>query len=97
MDVVNGYASATTLTNEVKEIRSNKENEFARIFRDANAMAAEMGKEIKVSRVVGRQLLRSNVESNSAEEYWGRVISCLFYTALLISQKNALQVGQTKL
>ena len=97
MDVVNGYASATTLTNEVKEIRSNKENEFARIFRDANAMAAEMGKEIKVSRVVGRQSLRSNVESNSAEEYWGRVISCLFYTALLISQKNALQVGQTKL
>ena len=47
MDVV------TTLTNELMEIRSNEENKFARIFRDANAMAAEMGKEIKVPRVVG--------------------------------------------
>ena len=83
MDVVNGCASATTLTNEVKEIRSNKENEFARIFRDANAMAAEMGKEIKVPRVVGRQLLRSNVESNSAEEYWGRVIFLPFLHCLI--------------
>ena len=46
MDVVNGYASVTTLTNELKEIRSNEENEFAKIFRDANAMAAEMRKEI---------------------------------------------------
>ena len=43
---------------------------FARTFRDANVMAAEIGKEIKISRVVGRQLLRLNVESNSAEEYW---------------------------
>ena len=44
---------------------------FARTFRDANVMvAAEMGKEIKISRVVGRQLLRLNVESNSVEEYW---------------------------
>ena len=47
MDVV------TTLTNELMEIRSNEENKFARIFRDANAMAAEMGKEIKVPRAVG--------------------------------------------
>ena len=46
MDVVNGYASVTTLANELKEIWSDKENEFARIFRDANARAAEMGKEI---------------------------------------------------
>ena len=61
MDVVNGYASVTTLTNELQEIRSNEEKEFAGIFRDANATAAEMGKEIKVPRVVGRQLLRSNV------------------------------------
>ena len=83
MDVVNGYVSATTLTNEVKEIRSNKENEFARIFRDANTMAAEMGKEIKVSRVVGRQLLRSNVESNSAEEYWRKVVFLHFLDCLI--------------
>ena len=47
MDVV------TTLTNELTEIRSNEENKFARVSRDANAMAAEMGKEIKVPRVVG--------------------------------------------
>ena len=47
MDVV------TTLTNELMEIRSNEKNKFARIFRDANAMAAEMGKEIKVPRAVG--------------------------------------------
>ena len=69
MEVVNGYASVTTLTNELKEIQSNKENEFERIFRVANAMAVEMGKEIKVPRVVGRQLLPSNVESNLMEEY----------------------------
>ena len=51
MDVLNGYTSATTLTNELKEIQCNKENKFARIFRDVNAMAAEMGKEIKVPRI----------------------------------------------
>ena len=53
MDVLNGYTSATTLTNELKEIQCNKENKFARIFRDVNAMAAEMGKEIKVPRIWG--------------------------------------------
>ena len=64
MEVVNRYASVTTLTNGLKEIQSNKENKFARIFRDTNAIAVEMGKEIKIPRVVGRQLLPSNVESN---------------------------------
>ena len=59
MDIVNGYVSVTTLTNELTEMQSNVENKFARIFRDANAIAAEMKKEIKVSWVVGRQLLRS--------------------------------------
>ena len=59
MDIVNGYVSVTTLTNELTEMQSNEENKFGRIFRDANAMAAEMKKEIKVPRVVGRQLLRS--------------------------------------
>ena len=63
MDVVNGYTSVTTLKNELKEIWTKKENKFARSFRDANTMAAEMGKKIKVPRVVGRQLLHSNVES----------------------------------
>ena len=63
-DVVNGYASSTTLTNELTEIRSNEENEFARIVRDANALDLEVGKEIKVPRVVDRQVLRSNVASN---------------------------------
>ena len=61
MDVVSGYPSVTTLTNELMEIRFNEENEFARIFRDAKTMATEIGKEIKVPLVVGRQLLRSNV------------------------------------
>ena len=60
MDVINSYASVTALTNEMMEIRINEENEFARIFRDANAMAAEVRKEIKVHPVVGRQLLHSN-------------------------------------
>ena len=60
MDVINGYASVTALTNEFMEIRFNEENEFARIFRDANAMAGEVRKEIKVHPVVGRQLLLSN-------------------------------------
>ena len=31
MDVVNGYASVTTLTNELMEIQPDKENEFAKI------------------------------------------------------------------
>ena len=44
MDVINGYASVTALTNELMEIRSNKENEFVRIFRDANAIDTEEGK-----------------------------------------------------
>ena len=65
--------------NELKEIRSKKENEFARIFRDA----AEMGKEIKDSRVVGQQLLRSNVESNSTEECWRRDVLLPFLHCLI--------------
>ena len=83
MEVVNGYASVTTLTNELKEIQSNEENEFARIFRVANAMAVEMGKEIKVPRVVGRQLLPSNVESNLMEEYWQRVVFLPYLDCLM--------------
>ena len=47
MDVVNCYESIINLTNELTEIRSDKENRFTRIFRDANAMAVEIGKEIK--------------------------------------------------
>ena len=31
MEVVNGYASVTTLTNELMEIQPDKENEFAKI------------------------------------------------------------------
>ena len=69
-DVVNGYASSTTLTNELTEIRSNEENEFARIVRDENVLDLEVGKEINVPRVVDRQVLRSNVASNSVEKYW---------------------------
>ena len=48
MDVVSSYTSITTLTKELNEILSSKENEVGRNFRDANAVAAKMGKETKV-------------------------------------------------
>ena len=48
-------------------------------------MAAEMGKKIKVPRIVDRQMLRPNVELNSVEEYWWRVIF-LPYLDYLINQ-----------
>ena len=84
MDAVYGCASVTTLTNELTEIQSYKENKFARIFRVANAMAAEVGMEIKAPRVVDRQLLCSNVESNSAEEHWQKVVFLPFLDCLII-------------
>ena len=95
MDVVNGCASVTTLMNDLTEMWSNKENEFARVFRDANAMAVEMGKEIKLPCAVGRQLLRSNVESNPAEEYWRRVVSLPFLDHL-INQLEERFKGRSK-
>ena len=57
------------MTNELTKIQSNEENELARIFRDGHAIAGVVTKEIKTPWVVHRQSLRSNVESNEAEEY----------------------------
>ena len=71
------------MTNELTEIRSNEENEFARIVRDANVLDPEVGKEIKVPRVVDRQVLRSNVASNSVEKYWRRVFFLPFLDCLI--------------
>ena len=65
------------------EIRSNEENEFAWIFRDVNAMAVEVGKKIKAPRVFGRQLLRSNIESNSTEKHWRKVVFLLFLDCII--------------
>ena len=60
-------------------------------------MAAEIGKEIKISRVVGRQLLRLNVESNSAEEYWWRVIFLPFLDCLINQLEEHFKVWLQRL
>ena len=54
-------------------------------------MAAKVGKEIKVPRVVGRQLLRSNVKSNSAEEHWQRVVILPFLDCLINQLEECLK------
>ena len=54
-------------------------------------MAAKVGKEIKVPRVVGRQLLRSNVKSNSAEEHCQRVVILPFLDCLINQLEECLK------
>ena len=46
-------------------------------------MAVEVGKKIKAPRVFGRQLLRSNIESNSTEEHWRKVVFLLFLDCII--------------
>ena len=54
-------------------------------------MAAKVGKEIKVPRVVGRQLLRLNVKSNSVEEHWQRVVILPFLDCLINQLEECLK------
>ena len=66
MDVVNGYASVTTLTNELNPTRQRE-----RVCKN------------KIPRVVDWQLLHSDVESNTTEEYWWRVVFLPFSDYLI--------------
>lgn len=70
-----------TVLHEELDMRSNMDTTFSSIFKKANDLIKSIDDEedIKIQRIVGRQKHRSNVVTNSPEEYYRITITIPFF------------------
>jgi len=70
--------SALNIKNTLKEIRQNIEAHFRTLFIAATELCEKWEVEIRKPRIVGRQIHRSNIPSETVEEYFRRGICIPF-------------------
>lgn len=70
-----------TVLHEVHDMRNNMDITFSKIFKKANDLIKSIDNEedIKIPRIVGHQKHRSNVITNSPEEYYRITIAIPFF------------------
>ena len=82
MEICCAYEIITNVQAAIEDIRNNSDNEFHNLYSKANGMAERVGKaSLTKRRIVGRQILRNNV-SDTAEDYWRRVVFLPFIDCL---------------
>ena len=78
MELCCAYELITNFQATFEDILNNSDNEFHNLYSKANSMAEKVGKApLTKPRMVGRQILRNNVVSDTAEDYFE---TCSFFT-----------------
>ena len=83
------------VTDQLQAVRDNANEEFNSIFKKVSQNGRENGKILDTPRIVSRQTQRSNVESNTPEEYYRRSIFIPFIDCL-INQLKERFTGKNK-
>ena len=77
--IAKAYDMVSLVTDQLQAVRDNANEEFNSIFKKCHEMVEQNGKTLDTPRIVSR---RSNVESNTPEEYYRRSIFIPFIDAL---------------
>ena len=62
------YTRINDVTDEFRKIRENSEEKFHEIFEEISSVAQDVGIEIGIPRLAGRQIHRNNVQAVTPEE-----------------------------
>ena len=82
IEISKAYVMVSLVTDQLQAVRDNASEEFNSIFKKCHEMAEQNGKTLDTPTIVSRQTQRSNVESNTPEEYYRRSIFFPFIDAL---------------
>lgn len=86
MDIVTAYEKIKLVKNEYSEIRMNADREFEKLFQLMLQMASlsnENGQPMGIPRRCGRQVHRSNIQADTPEQYWRRVVFVPYLDSLI--------------
>ncbi|CAH1111841.1 unnamed protein product [Psylliodes chrysocephalus] len=83
LDISAAMENVKTLISTFKDLRSKSEEIFNKIFYDLENFSERLGIEIKIPRLCGKQTQRSNVETSTMNEYFGRSIFIPFLDHLI--------------
>ncbi|XP_063623118.1 52 kDa repressor of the inhibitor of the protein kinase-like [Cydia splendana] len=83
IDIISAVQLITTTTGSLQRQRDTSTTSFNKLFNQAEAIANEIGAEITVRRITGRQTNRPNIQTQSVEEYYRLSVYIPFLDYLL--------------
>ena len=78
IELMEAYQSVAVVTETIEKVRLQVEEYHGLWFKDIEKMAEKLSVEVKVPRLCGRQINRSNVPADSPEEYFRKSITIPF-------------------
>ena len=69
-DVIDAYNMINDIKKQIDNLRINLDKEHKEWFKEAQGMAEKVGTEIKMPRITGQQIHRSNAENSTAIDYY---------------------------
>ena len=85
------YTRINDVTDEFRKMRENSEEEFHEIFEEISSVAQDVGIEIGIPRLAGRQIHRNNVQVETPEEYYRISIFVPFLDHLITQLSDCFQ------
>lgn len=85
IDLWESYRMVDNIINLLKDYRNNSEEKFRKIYQDAENTARTFDIDIKIPRLTGRQTYRTNIPSDSPEQYY-RVSVYIPFLEYMISE-----------
>lgn len=70
IDVIGAYNMISDIKKQIDDLRINLDKEHEEWFKEAQGMAEKVGTEIKIPRITGRQIHRSNAENSTPIDYY---------------------------
>lgn len=94
-DLQQAVDQVTTVYELVMDMRTDIDNVLLTVFNDASQLLNQIGEEIKMPRIVGRQANRSNGVASTPEKYY-RLTIAVPYIDDFLSQLNERFLAHTK-
>ena len=84
MDILTAYSEITSAKDLLRDVRTNCDVEFAKIFKDASELTSLFGQNHpEVPRLATRQTHRNNISGQTPEVYWRRAVFVPFVDNLI--------------
>ena len=84
MDLLTAYSEITSARDLLRDVRTNCDVEFAKIFKDASELTSLFGQDHpEVPRLAMRQTHRNNISVQTPEVYWRRAVFVPFVDNLI--------------
>lgn len=88
LDLAEAVNYVETFTAEIQAMRDNSELEFNVIFKDVESIAKEIGMDICMPRITGKQTTRPNYKTSEPKEYFRLTLFIPFMDFLLQEMKD---------